>query len=83
MTAVNDRPEWMALQAHWKETADLHMRELFAADPEAREPKPRIFVVGLAACSLGIKSTTPRIGRCYTWPCVTVVIVPFWWTIGT
>ena len=37
MTAVNDRPEWMALQAHWKETADLHMRELFAADPQRFE----------------------------------------------
>lgn len=34
MTNVTERPEWQALAAHEADIAPLHMRDLFAADPE-------------------------------------------------
>jgi len=33
MTAVTARPAWQALEAHHRQVRDLHLRELFAADP--------------------------------------------------
>ncbi len=34
MSSVNQRPEWKALEAHWEQMASVHMRDLFAKDPE-------------------------------------------------
>src|SRR5579864_6006285 len=36
-TPLTQRPEWQALQAHYEETKALHLRELFARDPERGE----------------------------------------------
>jgi glucose-6-phosphate isomerase len=33
MTSLRQRPAWSALEAHYGEIRDLHLRELFAADP--------------------------------------------------
>ena len=33
-TTLTSRPEWAALQAHYDEIKDVHLRDLFAADPE-------------------------------------------------
>jgi glucose-6-phosphate isomerase len=34
MTPLRERPAWAALEAHYNEVKGLHLRELFAADPE-------------------------------------------------
>ena len=34
MSAPSNLPVWQALQAHYAEVAQLHLRELFAADPD-------------------------------------------------
>ena len=34
MTALHKTPEWKALEDHYEETKNLHMRELFAQDPD-------------------------------------------------
>jgi len=34
MTAVTQTPQWQALEAHHRQVAGLHMRDLFAAEPE-------------------------------------------------
>lgn len=36
-TSLDQRPEWRALQAHYEEMKDVHMRELFAAEPRRAE----------------------------------------------
>jgi glucose-6-phosphate isomerase len=33
MSFVNQTPQWQALERHWQQTKDAHLRELFAADP--------------------------------------------------
>jgi len=33
MIAVNESPEWTALEDHWQKIAHLHMRDLFQSDP--------------------------------------------------
>src|SRR4051794_35465237 len=33
MTPLRQRPAWKALEAHFREVRDLHLRELFADDP--------------------------------------------------
>ena len=33
MPKLSKSPAWLALRAHQKEIADIHMRNLFAADP--------------------------------------------------
>jgi glucose-6-phosphate isomerase len=35
--ALTQRPEWKALQAHYQEIKDLHLRQLFADDPKRGE----------------------------------------------
>ena len=37
MISLTQRPEWQALQAHYDETNDQHLRDLFAADPDRGE----------------------------------------------
>ncbi|MCA1809420.1 MAG: glucose-6-phosphate isomerase [Kiritimatiellia bacterium] len=34
---LNTRPEWLALEAHYRQSARLHLRDLFAADPRRAE----------------------------------------------
>jgi len=34
MSLVNQTPQWQALEQHWQQIKDTHMRDLFAADPE-------------------------------------------------
>jgi len=34
MTKLTQLPAWQALQAHFEQVGDLHMRDLFAADPQ-------------------------------------------------
>ncbi|MFQ5971923.1 MAG: glucose-6-phosphate isomerase [Alphaproteobacteria bacterium] len=34
MTAIDETPAWRALATHQRETAELHMRDLFARDPD-------------------------------------------------
>jgi glucose-6-phosphate isomerase len=37
MTPLTDRPAWHALQAHYEQMRDVHLRQLFANDPERGE----------------------------------------------
>jgi glucose-6-phosphate isomerase len=37
MTPLRERPAWSALEAHYGEIRDVHLRELFAADPARGE----------------------------------------------
>ena len=37
MTAINQTPAWQHLAAHYDQVKDLHMRELFAKDPQRFE----------------------------------------------
>ena len=55
MTAVNEKPEWKALQAHWERTADIEMREQFAADPA------RFDRMSLSACGMLLDYSKNRI----------------------
>ena len=34
MSTLTQSPAWQALQAHHQSLADVHMRELFAQDPQ-------------------------------------------------
>ena len=34
MSFVNQTPQWQALERHWQQTKDAHLRDLFAADPK-------------------------------------------------
>ena len=36
-TSLRDRPAWRALEAHHREVAELHLRDLFARDPDRGE----------------------------------------------
>ena len=31
---LTERPEWLALQRHFEQVRNLHLRDLFAADPD-------------------------------------------------
>ena len=37
MTTLKQKPAWKALQAHYEDVKDLHMRDLFARDPQRFE----------------------------------------------
>ena len=37
MTPITETPEWHALEAHFEEVRDLHLRDLFVADPTRGE----------------------------------------------
>lgn len=37
MPLVNQTPQWQALERHWDQVKDLHLRDLFAADPRRAE----------------------------------------------
>jgi glucose-6-phosphate isomerase len=37
MSKLVDSPAWQALNTHWQELADVHMRDLFARDPQRFE----------------------------------------------
>ena len=37
MTALRERPAWAALENHYAEIRDVHLRDLFAADPDRGE----------------------------------------------
>ncbi|HEY8083388.1 MAG TPA: glucose-6-phosphate isomerase [Solirubrobacterales bacterium] len=37
MTELRERPAWKALEAHYEEIRDAHLRELFATDPQRAE----------------------------------------------
>ncbi len=37
MAPITETPEWRALDAHFRELRDAHLRDLFAADPERGE----------------------------------------------
>ncbi len=37
MSLVNKTPQWKALEAHWAQMSQVHMRDLFAQDPERAE----------------------------------------------
>ena len=37
MTALRERPAWVALEQHYEEIRDAHLRDLFAADPTRGE----------------------------------------------
>ena len=34
MALVNETPQWQALAAHWQQLSAVHLRDLFAADPD-------------------------------------------------
>ena len=34
---LNETPAWSALQAHYEKTKDIHLRQLFADDPDRGE----------------------------------------------
>jgi len=57
MKAVNEKTEWTALQAHWEELADVHMRDLFAADPD------RFDRMSLSACGILLDYSKNRINE--------------------
>jgi glucose-6-phosphate isomerase len=37
MPLVNQTPQWQALERHWDQVKDLHLRDLFASDPRRAE----------------------------------------------
>ena len=37
MAPITETPEWRALDAHFEEMRDVHLRDLFAADPQRGE----------------------------------------------
>jgi glucose-6-phosphate isomerase len=55
MTRAADSAAWQALTAHFKATKDLHMRDLFAADPQ------RFVRYSLEACDLLLDYSKNRI----------------------
>jgi glucose-6-phosphate isomerase len=46
MTSLTERPEWRALHAHFADMQQIHLRELFAADPKRGE-RLRLQALGL------------------------------------
>jgi glucose-6-phosphate isomerase len=46
MNSLTERPEWRALQAHFADIEQLHLRDLFAADP-TRGERLRLQTLGL------------------------------------
>jgi glucose-6-phosphate isomerase len=55
MTQPNDIPQWQALAGHWQEIEPLHMRDLFAQDPE------RFDTFSLEACGILLDYSKNRI----------------------
>jgi glucose-6-phosphate isomerase len=54
-TSLTERPEWKALQRHYERTKDLHLRDLFAQDPERGER------MTLEACDLYLDYSKNRL----------------------
>jgi glucose-6-phosphate isomerase len=54
-TSLTERPEWKALQRHYEQTKDLHLRDLFAQDPERGER------MTLEACDLYLDYSKNRL----------------------
>ena len=54
-TSLTERPEWKALQRHSEQTKDLHLRDLFAQDPERGER------MTLEACDLYLDYSKNRL----------------------
>ena len=54
-TSLTERPEWKALQRHYEQTKDLHLRDLFAQDPERGER------MNLEACNLYLDYSKNRL----------------------
>ncbi len=52
---LNERPEWKELSSHWKQTEDLHLRDLFAADAQRAE------TFSITACDLLLDYSKNRI----------------------
>ena len=48
MSPVNETAQWKALAAHWGEMSQVHMRDLFARDPERAE-RMRLSAAGILA----------------------------------
>ncbi|NKN32301.1 glucose-6-phosphate isomerase [Marichromatium bheemlicum] len=46
MSLISQTPQWQALQQHWEEMRALHLRTLFARDPDRAE-RMRLSVAGL------------------------------------
>ncbi len=57
MTALDQTSEWRALQAHWNEISDVHMRDLFNEDPERFEQ------MSVNTCGLLLDYSKNRITR--------------------
>jgi len=55
MTQLSRRPEWKALSDHWKKTESVHLRDLFATDPQRAE------TFSLTACDLLLDYSKNRI----------------------
>jgi len=52
---LNKRPEWKELSKHWKKTEALHLRDLFADDPQRAE------TLSLTACDLFLDYSKNRV----------------------
>ena len=57
MTALDQTAQWKALQAHWEEISDVHMRDLFGGDPERFEQ------MSLQTCGILLDYSKNRITR--------------------
>ncbi|MFZ0790655.1 MAG: glucose-6-phosphate isomerase [Chromatiaceae bacterium] len=57
MSFVNQTPQWQALERHWQQMKDAHLRELFAADPE------RAQAMTLEAAGLHLDYSKNRVTR--------------------
>ena len=57
MTALDQTAQWKALQAHWSEISDVHMRDLFSSDPERFEQ------MSLQTCGILLDYSNNRITR--------------------
>ncbi len=58
MTTLTDSPEWQALEAHAMEMAEVHLRDLFADDPERAERMT--FELGDLTLDFSKHRVTPR-----------------------
>jgi glucose-6-phosphate isomerase len=54
-TSLTERSEWKALQDHYKEITDIHLRDLFAGDPDRGEQ------MALEACDLYLDYSKNRL----------------------
>ena len=57
MSFVNQTPQWQALERHWQQTKDAHLRDLFAADPK------RAQAMTLEAAGLHLDYSKNRVTR--------------------